>query len=283
MWPQPAVNYVYVISYWHVQPWAPLCPVNPGGHAPGHNWGRSGGLPLCSAYLPNPDAVLLLPCLHTGSQVPILGHFGFLSHYPRLNPTACQMSASISFLWEPFWALPPLDSVVPHIGPKIHPFSFVMYEDHMGQYCHCPWWRRSSRPGKSPRDSQVYMPMLIFLHRIPGPVLRGVLQVFHPRTRAGKDCPYHVINIWEFPAMWSSPTTSHCHQQGYGDLSGFSLSPILSISHSDRTLFPRFTVNFVSRIPCHLIFYFYYTSHQPLLPGPAFPICTIRKLEKANL
>ena len=27
----------------------------------------------------------LLPCLHTGSQVPILGHFGFLSHYLRLN------------------------------------------------------------------------------------------------------------------------------------------------------------------------------------------------------
>lgn len=78
----------------------------------------------------------LLPCLHTGSQVPILGHFGFPSHYPSLNPTAPQMSASISFLWEAFWALPPLDSVVPHIGPKIHPSSFVMYEDHMGQYCH---------------------------------------------------------------------------------------------------------------------------------------------------
>lgn len=104
----------------------------------------------------------LLPCLHTVAfsvQVPILGHFGFTSHYPSLNPTAPQMSASISFLWEAFCALPSLDSVVPHIGPKIHPSSFMIYEDHMGQYCHCLWWRRSSRPGKSPRVSQVYMPM----------------------------------------------------------------------------------------------------------------------------
>lgn len=182
----------------------------------------------------------LLPCLHTVAfsvQVPILGHFGFTSHYPSLNPTASQMSASISFLWEAFCALPSLDSVVPHIGPKIHPSSFMIYEDHMGQYCHCLWWRRSSRPGKSPRVSQVYMPMLIFSHRIPDPVLRGVLQASHPRTRAGMDCPYHVINIWKIPAMWSFPTASHCHQQGYGDLAGFSLSPILSVSHSDRTLF----------------------------------------------
>ena len=82
----------------------------------------------------------LLPCLHTVAlsvQVPILGHFGFPFHYPSLNPTAPQVSASISFLWEAFWALSSPDSVVPHIGSKIHPSSFVIYEDHMGQYSYC--------------------------------------------------------------------------------------------------------------------------------------------------
>lgn len=171
----------------------------PRGHAPGHLL-RQASLFLSVQHICPTPMLSLLPCLHTVAlsvQVPILGHFGFPSHYPSLNPTAPQVSASISFLWEAFWALLSPDSVVPHIGPKIHPSSFVIYEDHMGQYCHCLWWRRSSRPGKSQRVSQVHMPMLIFSHRIPDPVLRGVLQASQPRTRAGMDCPYHVINIWK--------------------------------------------------------------------------------------
>lgn len=83
--------------------------------------------------------------------------------------------------------------------------------------------------------------------------------------------------------MWSFPTASHCHQQGYGDLAGFSLSLFCQFHILIEHCFPQIHCNFVSRKPCHLIFYFYYPSHQPLLPGPAFPICTIRKLEKANL
>lgn len=100
--------------------------MNPGAHSPGHSCGMLWGVPLRSAYLPDPDAPLsptpsYCGCLCTST---ILGRLGFLSRPPSLNPTTSQMSASIAFLREAFRAFPPPDSVVPHTLPESPSFSF---------------------------------------------------------------------------------------------------------------------------------------------------------------
>lgn len=99
--------------------------MNPGAHTPGHSCGMLWGVPLRSAYLPDPDTPLsptpsYCGCLCTSA---ILGRLGFLSRPPSLNPTTSQMSACIAFLREAFWALPPPDSIVPHTLPESPSFS----------------------------------------------------------------------------------------------------------------------------------------------------------------
>lgn len=76
-----------------------------------------------------------------------------------------------------------------------------------------------------------------------GPCPQGGSRGLLPRNQLSMDFPYHVIIIREWhgaqcqllgPPLSHLADTSQCE----GDLSGFSLFPILFILHFDREIFP---------------------------------------------